>query len=70
MCSDFLYKSIYCGYSFELPRQVYKSICCGYSFDLPQLVKSMQFRCVPTTYTTIEKKIILHGLQSEAYEID
>ena len=36
--SDFLYKSICCGYMFELPRYVYKSICLllVYSFKLPQ----------------------------------
>ena len=26
ICSDFLYKSIYCGYSFELPVQVCKQV--------------------------------------------
>ena len=39
--SDFLYKSICCQYSFELPR-FYKSICCGYSFELPRLVEAIQ----------------------------
>ena len=42
MCSDFLYKSIYCEYSFELPQEVYKSIYCGYSYELPQLVEAIQ----------------------------
>ena len=36
--SHFLYKSICCGYMFELPRYVYKSIffLFVYSFKLPQ----------------------------------
>ena len=41
-CSDFLYKSIYSGYSFELPQQVYKSMCCGYSCELPRLAVVIQ----------------------------
>ena len=34
----------------------YKSICCGYSFELYRLFdKSMQFKWVPTTYAFIKK---------------
>ena len=40
--SDFLYKIICCGYSFELPRQVYKNKCCWYSFELPQGFEAVQ----------------------------
>ena len=52
--SNFLYKSICCGYSFELHQQVdaiqigthniclYKSICCGYSFELHRQVDAIQ----------------------------
>ena len=50
MCFDCLYKSIYCGYSFQLPWQVYKSTCCGYSFELP------------ATYAIKKKYIILHDM--------
>ena len=42
--SGFLYKSICCGYSFELPRQV------DYCLD-----KLRQFKRVPTTYVIIKK---------------
>ena len=32
--SEFLYKSVCCGYKFELSRQAFKSIFCWYSFEL------------------------------------
>ena len=35
--SDFLYKGICCGYSFELHRQ-----CCEYSFELHRQVDAIQ----------------------------
>ena len=41
----FLYKCIYCEYSFELHRQVYAI----------QMGTSMQFKWVPTTYAFIKK---------------
>ena len=52
--TDFLYKSISCGYLFELHRLVdaiqigthniclYKSISCGYLFELHRLVDAIQ----------------------------
>ena len=59
--SDFLYKSICCGYSFELPRLVEaiqtstdnKAYVVGTRLNCLDL--SRQFKRVPTTYTFIKK---------------
>ena len=64
--SDFLYKSICCGYSFELHQQVdaiqmgIHNICLykeAYvvGTHLKCIEKSMQFRWVPTTYAFVLK---------------
>ena len=49
--SDFLYKGICCGYSFELHQQ-FK--CCGYSFELHRLVDAIQ---MSTHNTSLYKEV-------------